>query len=261
MPPKTHQAPTKALCILPLFAAFLPQSCRRTSARFCKPLEEPTQTRKKGQPKPTTAQTASTSIRCRGSAKVKTSQPPPCQRIAARRICRNPCTIHHRDTLPTTSAHTNHLAPPKCWRACRAPNKRGGHDTNDLKEPVGLLDNLSKKTLGTKTTLHATLMDNVALETAGLTSTEGQSCARSMRGTLADSTIAPVSFAVNVSVYDVWKSDLPLFWLASAFAEEVDMNALFGTRPTNTSHRHLRVCFSHTGPHCMRNRGHEQARL
>lgn len=104
-------------------------------------------------------------------------------------------------------------------------------------------------------------MDNVALETAGLTSTARQSHARTMRGTLADSTIAPVSFAVNVSVYDVWKSDLPRFWLASAFAEEVEINILFGTCPANTYYRNLRVCFSHTGPHCMRNRGHEQARL
>lgn len=114
MLPKTHQAPTKALCIRPLFVAFLTQSCRRTSAWFCKPLEEPTQTCKKGQPRPTTAQTASTSIRCRRNAKVKTSQAPPCQRIVARRVCRNPRTIHHRDTLPTTSAHTNHLGPPRC---------------------------------------------------------------------------------------------------------------------------------------------------
>jgi hypothetical protein len=76
--------------------------------------------------------------------------------------------------------------------------------TQDTKQiiftPVGLLDHLRKKRSKQHRMQHS--IGNVTLDTAGLTSTEGQSHARTMRGTRADSTIAPISFAVNVSVYD-----------------------------------------------------------
>ena len=165
-----------------------------------------------------TAQGQSRSTLPRNSHKRHLPQPLHDSRVAVGALCRPP-------PLTQTISRDQGIGEP-------AEHSTKAQETTQIVfTPVGLLDHLREKRL--KQHRMQPPIDNVTLDTAGLTSTARQSHARTMRGTRADSTIAPISFAVNASVYDFWKSDFPLFWLASTFAEDVRMNML---------------CFAHLSP-------------